>query len=96
LLSLAISAGGVSGISPGLGTPWNVNWASGLVPSTSTVTIWPAFSSPNGIFSDRWSSISRWIVRRRQAGSIVWRPGSPRTGPGRPSQIAGAVRHRTA
>jgi hypothetical protein len=65
LLPLAISAGGVSGTSPGLGTPSNVNRASGPVSSTSTVTIWPAFSSPNRIFSDRVSSISRWIVRRR-------------------------------
>ena len=48
----------------GLATPSNVNCACGPVPSTSAVTIWPVFSSPNRIFSDRLSSISRWIVRR--------------------------------
>ena len=55
-----ITAGGASG----LATPANVNCACGPVPCTSTVTIWPALSSPNKIFSDRLFSISRWIVRR--------------------------------
>ena len=54
----------ISFLDSGLATPSNVNCAAGPVPSTSTVTIWPALSSPNRIFSDRLSSISRWIVRR--------------------------------
>src|SRR5258708_1930291 len=64
LLSLAISAGGASGTASGLGTPLNTNVASFPVPSASTMMICPAFSSPNRMFSDRESSISRWIVRR--------------------------------
>jgi hypothetical protein len=28
------------------------------------MTIWPGATSPNRIFSDSWSSIPRWIVRR--------------------------------
>jgi hypothetical protein len=50
---LSISAGGAPGTAPGLATALNVNCASGPVPCTSTVTIWPALSSPNRIFSDR-------------------------------------------
>ncbi len=53
-----------SGSASGLGTPLNVNLAVSPLPSTSTMTICPGRSSPNRIFSDRLSSISRWIVRR--------------------------------
>ena len=62
--SLAISGAGASGTTSGLGTPLNVNLAVSPLPSTSTMTICPGRSSPNRIFSDRLSSISRWIVRR--------------------------------
>ena len=62
--SVAISGAGASGTTSGLGTPLKVNLAVSPVPSASTTTIWPGRSSPNRIFSDRLSSISRWIVRR--------------------------------
>src|SRR5271165_1171395 len=64
----ALARSGSTG-SAGLRRPVKVNFASSPAPSpsqlsTSTVTIWPGPTSSNRIFSDSWSSISRWMVRR--------------------------------
>src|SRR5690606_34062577 len=68
-LAAATSTGGASGTSFGFGSPRKVNVAlsvgdsgSPSQPSTSTMMICPGSTSPKRIFSDSWSSISRWIV----------------------------------
>ena len=48
----------------GFGRLLKVNLAASPLPSVSTVTIDPGRSSPNRIFTDSMSSISRWIVLR--------------------------------
>ena len=50
-------------MAPGLAAPSNVNCACGPVPSTPTVTISPALSSPNRIFSDRLSSVGNVLFQ---------------------------------
>src|SRR5699024_7241723 len=66
----ATSSRSSSSSASGRGEPENVNLASSVLsdspsqPSTSTETSSPAATSPKRIFSDSWSSISRWIVRR--------------------------------
>src|SRR6266568_2063864 len=62
--TIATSGAGTSGTVSGLATPVKENVAVSPLPSVSTMTICPGRSSPNRIFSDRLSSISRWIVRR--------------------------------
>lgn len=57
------SIGGTSG-SGDFSSPRKVNFFSSPSPSVSTTTMWPGRSSPKRIFSERMSSISRWIVRR--------------------------------
>ena len=63
-LAVAATRSAASGTESGFGRLVKVNFASSPVPSVSTVTIVPGRSSPNRIFSDSMSSISRWIVLR--------------------------------
>jgi hypothetical protein len=66
-------AGGISASSAiaavGFGSPRKLNFSgpsffSGSAGSEPMTTIWPGPISPNRIFSDSGSSISRWMVRR--------------------------------
>ena len=60
----ATAARAASGTESGFGLLPKTNFASSPVPVAPTVTIVPGRSSPNRIYSDSMSSISRWIVRR--------------------------------